>query len=65
MRRTETDHANDVVLQHISRQLGAGSFNGQIILHVNAGVIRKTETRDFVSTETLLSKGVDRNGSGA
>jgi len=59
MTTPKNGHANDVVLRHISSRLNAGQFTGQIVLHVNTGVIRKTETRDFVTTESLLSKGVD------
>ncbi len=51
--------ANDIVLDYVARRLQTGQFTGQIILHVHDGTIRKHETRDFVTTESLLT----RNGS--
>ncbi len=54
-----TRNANDVALAYVAERLRAGSFNGQIVLHVNSGIIRKTETRDFVTTDALLTGKVD------
>ena len=51
--------ANDVVSEHVAQRLQHGQFNGQIVLHVNSGVIRKTEIRDVVSTEALLTGRAD------
>ncbi len=51
--------ANGVALAYVAERLRAGSFNGQIVLHVNSGIIRKTEVRDVVSTESLLTGKVD------
>jgi hypothetical protein len=47
--------ANDVALAYVAERLRTGGFNGQIVLHVNSGIIRKTETRDVVTTEALLT----------
>lgn len=47
--------ANDAALEYVSRLLQHGRFTGQIVLHVNGGIIRKTETRDFLTTEELLT----------
>jgi hypothetical protein len=47
--------ANDVALEYVAQRLRATQFNGQIVLHVNSGIIRKTETRDVVTTEALLT----------
>ncbi len=47
--------ANDVALAYVAQRLQHGMFNGQIVLHVNSGVIRKTEVRDVVTTEALLT----------
>ncbi len=51
--------ANDAALEYVARKLQHDQFNGQIVLHVNSGVIRKTETRDFVTTEALLTGEAD------
>ncbi len=47
--------ANTVALEYVARRLQHDAFNGQIVLHVNSGVIRKTEVRDVVSTDALLT----------
>ena len=47
--------ANKVALEYVATRLQHGMFNGQIVLHVNSGIIRKTEVRDVVSTEALLT----------
>lgn len=60
-RKTEDDHANEVVLRHVMGRLQHGGFTGQIVLHINHGIIRKTEHRDFVTTEALLTE--NRDGS--
>lgn len=52
---TAKKSANEVALEYVARRLQHDAFNGQIVLHVNSGVIRKTETRDFVTTEALLT----------
>ncbi len=48
-------NANEAALRYVSQRLQHGQFTGQIVLHVNGGTIRKTETRDFVTTEELLT----------
>jgi hypothetical protein len=52
---TATKSANEVALEYVATRLQHGAFNGQIVLHVNSGIIRKTEVRDVVSTEALLT----------
>lgn len=47
--------ANEIVLERVFERLQHGQFTGQIILHVNNGNIRKTETHDFETTEELLT----------
>jgi hypothetical protein len=51
--------ANETALEYVSQRLQHGQFNGQIVLHVNSGVIRKTEVRDVVTTESLLTGKAD------
>jgi hypothetical protein len=59
-RNRENEHANEVVLRHVMSRLSFdGAFNGQIILHVHAGVVTKTETRQSTRTRDLLD-GVRR-----
>ncbi len=48
--------ANEIVLERVQQRLQHGRLTGQIILHVNDGNIRKTETRDFETTKDLLTK---------
>lgn len=50
--------ANDIVLERVRQRLQHGRLTGQVILHVNDGNIRKTETRDFETTKELLTKRV-------
>lgn len=49
--------ANDVVLDHVRTRLQHGAFTGNIILHVKDGIVRKTEVRDFIPTDALLTDG--------
>ena len=52
-----SEHANEAVLRHVLSRLGFDNlFNGQVILHVHAGAITKTETRQSTKTKDLLTR---------
>lgn len=55
MKRNGRMTSNEIVLEHVLQRLRSVQFTGQIILHVSDGNIRKTETRDFKTTEELLT----------
>ena len=53
---SRVDNANDVVLEYVKRIVEERSFTGQIVIHCNRGVMRKTEDIGVVTTERLLTE---------
>ena len=56
-KRQTIAHSNEVVFEHLLENLQHGQFNGQIVLHVNHGVIRKVERQEVFTTASLLANG--------
>ena len=56
-KRKTIAHANQVVFNHLLETLQHGQFTGQIVLHVNHGVIRKHEVQQVITTAALLTNG--------